>query len=435
MGKAAPQRVPLAEPDFQFLFESAPGLYLVLSPDLSIIAVTDTYLRATMTEREGVLGRNLFDVFPDNPNDRRATGTRNLRASLQRVLQDKVADAMAIQKYDVRKPKSQGGDFEERYWSPVNVPLLDADGNVKWIIHRVEDVTEFVRLRQRSSEHALLSTELLNNVARMEAEIYQRAAEIQQTNSRLDAANKELQRLYEKTKELEQNKTEFLSTMSHESRTPLNAIIGFTGTLLMQLPGPLNEEQEKQLQTVQRSARHLLSLINDLLDIAKIEAGKRVLQKSAVDCRTLVERIAESQRQMARAKGLDFKVSVPDVDVTADTDARAVGQILLNLTSNAIKFTPAGCVEISLHERVQENGRRVAEFCVRDSGIGIDPQDQPKLFKAFAQIENPQVDGEGTGLGLYLCKQLAQALGAQMTFRSAPGEGSEFLLSLPLDIM
>jgi len=263
----------MSEPDFKFLFESAPGLYLVLSPEHRIIAVSDAYLRATMTQRDAILGRDLFDVFPDNPDDHAATGTRNLRTSLQRALADKVADAMAIQKYDIRKPESEGGAFEERYWSPVNVPLLDPRGDVVCIIHRVEDATEFVRLKQRSHDETQRSSELRDNLERVEAEVYQRAAEIQETNARLDLANKELQRLYDRTKQLEQNKTEFLAALNHELRTPLNAILGFTGTMLMQLSGPLTADQEKHLRTVQHSARHLLSLINDLLDIAKIEAS------------------------------------------------------------------------------------------------------------------------------------------------------------------
>ena len=110
--------------DFQLLFQSAPGLYLVLTPDLEIIAASDAYLRATMRKREELLGRWLFEAFPDNPADPEATGTRNLRASLERVLRYKVTDEMAVQKYDIRKPEAEGGGFEERYWSPVNTPTL-----------------------------------------------------------------------------------------------------------------------------------------------------------------------------------------------------------------------------------------------------------------------------------------------------------------------
>src|SRR5258708_21666630 len=138
-----------APPDFQALFQATPGLYLLLAPGFTIKAVNDAYLQATMTNREDILGRGVFEVFPDNPNDPSATGVRNLRTSLQRVLQDKTSDTMAVQKYDIRKPESEGGGFEERYWSPVNSPALGRDGKALYIIHLVEDVPGFMRLKQQ----------------------------------------------------------------------------------------------------------------------------------------------------------------------------------------------------------------------------------------------------------------------------------------------
>jgi PAS domain S-box-containing protein len=181
-------------PDFEALFQSAPGLYLVLTPELNIVAVSDAYLRATMTKREEILGRGIFDVFPDNPDDPSATGVRNLRTSLQRVIQDKTPDAMAVQKYDIRKPESEGGGFEERFWSPVNSPVFGPDKGVVYIIHRVEDVTEFVRLKQQTLEQEKLAENLRTHAGQMEAEVYQRAAEVQEASRRLEAANQALLR-------------------------------------------------------------------------------------------------------------------------------------------------------------------------------------------------------------------------------------------------
>jgi PAS domain S-box-containing protein len=150
-----------SEPDFRALFEASPGLYLVLesdAPRYTIVAVSDAYARATMTKREEILGRGLFEVFPDNPNDPDATGVSNLAASLERVVRNRAADTMAVQKYDVRRPEAEGGEFEERYWSPVNSPVVGHDGELRWIIHRVEDVTALVRLG-RSGREALRSEE------------------------------------------------------------------------------------------------------------------------------------------------------------------------------------------------------------------------------------------------------------------------------------
>jgi PAS domain-containing protein len=153
------------QPDFRMLFEGAPGLYLVLSRDLRIVAVSDAYLRATMTSREAILGRGIFEAFPDNPDDPAATGVNNLRASLESVLEFGRTDAMAVQKYDVRRPDAEGGGFEERHWSPQNSPVLGPDGRVRFIIHRVEDVTEFVRLKQAGRE----SSKALHD---MESEVF-----------------------------------------------------------------------------------------------------------------------------------------------------------------------------------------------------------------------------------------------------------------------
>src|SRR5262245_1923872 len=130
-------------PDYRMLFESAPGLYLVLTTDFVIVAASDAYLQATMTEREYLIGRGIFEAFPDNPDDPGATGVENLSASLRRVLQTRASDVMAIQKYDIRRPEAQGGGFEERYWSPVNSPVFGEADKILYLIHRVEDVTEF----------------------------------------------------------------------------------------------------------------------------------------------------------------------------------------------------------------------------------------------------------------------------------------------------
>src|SRR5581483_7769961 len=186
-----------AQPDFRRLFESAPGLYLVLAPtpDFTIVAVSEAYLAATMTTREGILGRPLFEVFPDNPDDPSATGVRNLRASLGRVLEFRAPDTMAVQRYDIRKPEAEGGGFEERFWSPINSPVIGAGGGIEYIIHRVEDVTEFVHLKRQGAEQLRLTRELRIQAQQMEAEIFLRAQELQEANRLLRAANEELERL------------------------------------------------------------------------------------------------------------------------------------------------------------------------------------------------------------------------------------------------
>jgi signal transduction histidine kinase len=180
-----------AVPDFQGLFESGPGLYLVLSPQqpYQIVAVSDSYLKATMTSREEILGRNLFDVFPDNPDNPNATGVRNVRASLEAVIRTGRPDIMAVQKYDIRRPQAEGGDFEERYWSPINSPAYFPKGTLRYIIHHVEDVTESVRLKQRGNEQQAVSALLQVRAEHSEAELLLRGQEIEYLHGQLRAAD------------------------------------------------------------------------------------------------------------------------------------------------------------------------------------------------------------------------------------------------------
>jgi PAS domain S-box-containing protein len=239
------------------------------------------------------------------------------------------------------------------------------------------------------------------------------------------------QALQEKNAELEEAnraKNHFLAGMSHELRTPLNAVIGFTGTLLMKLPGPINDEQMHQLGLVQSSARHLLALINDLLDVAKIEAGKVELHPETFDAGALLDEVAASLRVPAQAKGLDFALTVPAAPLSIHTDRRALRQILLNLAGNAVKFTEHGSVRLSLRH-VPETDAVV--FTVEDSGPGISGADQAQLFQPFARgADARKIDVEGTGLGLHLSRKLAEMLGGQLGLDSEYGRGSTFTLSL-----
>jgi PAS domain S-box-containing protein len=238
--------------------------------------------------------------------------------------------------------------------------------------------------------------------------------------------------LQEKNVELQRAsmaKDRFLASMSHELRTPLNAIIGFTGTLLMKLPGPLLPAQEKHLRTVQASGRHLLSLINDLLDLVKIESGKVELSLEPVECLGVVEEVVTAQRPGAEAKGLTLEATVSPPGLSVRADRRALSQILLNLANNAIKFTERGSVSIQAG-RIRDAGRMLIEFSVSDTGAGIRLDDQAMLFQAFTQVDGSKQRHKGTGLGLHLSRRLAELLGGEITLRSEFGKGSTFTLIL-----
>ncbi len=240
--------------------------------------------------------------------------------------------------------------------------------------------------------------------------------------------------LHDKNLELENAaaaKDRFLATMSHELRTPMNAIIGYAGTLLMGLPGPLTADQAHQLGIIQSSAKHLLSLINDLLDLAKIESNKMSVQLDEVDCAEVVEEVATTLRPLAARKKIDFDVrTLPDAP-TIRTDRRALSQIVINLVNNAIKFTETGSVIIE-HSRCRDNGTPYQAVSVIDTGCGIAPADQARLFHAFTQLDSSSTrQHEGTGLGLHLSQKLAELIRGHIMCESSVGTGSTFQLFVP----
>jgi signal transduction histidine kinase len=246
--------------------------------------------------------------------------------------------------------------------------------------------------------------------ARLFAQAEQARAEAEQANTAKDA---------------------FLASMSHELRTPLNAILGFTGTLLMKLPGPLTVDQEKQLTTVQRSGKHLLALINDILDLAKIESGKVELRSAPVVCQAVIDEVMTTLRPLAEQKGLRCTVVTPAEPIVMQSDQRVLSQILINLVNNAIKFTDRGEVQIALAREAVDGQDRVT-IRVMDTGMGITADDQAKLFQEFGRVNSDAVRSrEGTGLGLRLSRKLAELLGGTIELTSELGIGSTFTLLLP----
>jgi signal transduction histidine kinase/uncharacterized protein YigA (DUF484 family) len=235
-------------------------------------------------------------------------------------------------------------------------------------------------------------------------------------------------RLYEAAQEADHLKSAFLASMSHELRTPLNSIIGFTGIILQGLAGPLNPEQEKQLNMVRDSSRHLLNLINDVLDISKIEAGQLETISEPFDMREALAKVARTMRPMVEKKGLDLVAKVSPAVNQITSDRRRVEQILINLINNAIKFTDQG----EVHVESEISGNWLVTRVV-DTGIGIKPEDLGKLFKAFRQIDTGTGrQHEGTGLGLSICKRLVEMLGGKVWVESEWGVGSTFTFTLPI---
>ena len=393
-------------PDFRALFESAPGLYLVLSPDLTIVAMSDAYLRATMTTRAGILARNLFAVFPDNPDDPNATGVRNLRASLQRVLSAKKADAMAVQKYDIRRPEAEGGQFEERYWSPVNSPVFGADGEIAYVIHRVEDVTDFVRLRQQGREQQVVNEALRVRNEKMEAEVYTRARERDEARAENRA------------------KDDFLAMLGHELRNPLAAIGG--AAEVQRLLDPRSEPSARARAIVERQVGHLKRLVDDLLDAARVRAGKVKLQCRPLDLASAVEHALAVVKSSAR-RDQDIVTDLQPVGVSADPTR--LEQIILNLMTNALKYTPPGkSIRVAT---CAADGQAVLQ--VADDGVGMTADTLPRIFDLFVQGERTADRAQGgLGIGLTLVQMLTELHGGTVVAVSdGPGRGSTFTVRLP----
>jgi signal transduction histidine kinase/ActR/RegA family two-component response regulator len=396
--------------DFQALFESAPDLYLVLEPDLTIVAVSDAYLRATMTTRGNILGRHLFEVFPDNPDDPEATGVGNLRASLDRVRTDLVPDTMAVQKYDIRRPEAEGGGFEIRYWSPRNSPVLRADGTLACIVHRVEDVTEFVRLKESESEQQEVTAALRERTEQMRAEIVHRSMELQQANRQLRAAS--------------EAKSEFLSRMSHELRTPLNAVLGFGQVLEM---GPLDTDQRQSVRQILKAGRHLLDLIDEVLDMARIESGHLALSIEAVPVADVLREAIDLIEPLAEREGITLKGRSEASEAFVRADRQRLTQVLLNLASNGVKYNREGG-SVTFSSATIGDGK--LELRVADTGRGIAPELLNRVFTPFDRLGADRMEVEGTGIGLSLSKRLVDLMGGEMGVESTLGEGSVFWVRL-----
>jgi len=260
---------------------------------------------------------------------------------------------------------------------------------------------------------------------------------LQESNTALQRQAAELDHARERAESADRIKSAFLATMSHELRTPLNSIIGFSGIILREMAGPLNAEQKKQLGMVKSSARHLLALINDVLDISKIEADQLVLHSEPFDLRASINSVTDAVRPLAEDKGLALEVEVsPEVGEMV-SDRRRVEQVLLNLLSNAVKFTGSGGV--ALRARLTESvaaasGGTAVTLAVTDTGIGIKAADLDRMFLPFSQIDSGlSRNYEGTGLGLAISRKIVEKLGGSINVSSVWEQGSVFTVVLPVN--
>ncbi|WP_452229742.1 PAS domain-containing protein [Lacinutrix sp. MEBiC02404] len=304
--------------------------------------------------------------------------------------------------------------------------LLDTDDNMHGYIGIAVDITE----RIANEKELLIFKNNLEELVNLRTEELNDSKEaLLNLLEDINLQSTELEKEKVKAQSADLMKSAFLATMSHELRTPMNSIIGFTGILLKELAGPLNQEQKKQLSMVKNSSAHLLSLINDILDISKIEAGKLKVSFYPFKYLTSLENTIDFLEPQASRKGLTVKTEISNFDITLISDERRVEQVLLNLLSNAIKFSEKGIIVVKVH--IEDN---VLVTQVIDQGIGITKKDAVKLFMPFIQIEGGlNRKHEGTGLGLAICKSLVEKLGGTIRVESELGKGSNFTFKIPLE--
>ncbi|MBI3611095.1 MAG: GAF domain-containing protein [Nitrospirae bacterium] len=264
-----------------------------------------------------------------------------------------------------------------------------------------------------------LNTELTGLNTQLEEKVQDRTAELEKANRKLTDSN-------QKIAEADRMKSKFLTNMSHELRTPLNSIIGFSRVLLKGVEGPLTDQQRADLEAIYKSGQHLLGLISDLLDLSKIEAGKMDLHVEEVELGELVQGVLSTAQALAAGKAIELKREVRPGLPKVWGDGMRLRQVILNLVSNAIKFTDRGEVEV----RVEQRGSYVV-VNVRDTGCGIRMEDQGKLFEEFRQLDGGRQRG-GTGLGLAISKRFVELHGGEIWVESRVGEGSTFAFSLPV---
>jgi PAS domain S-box-containing protein len=393
--KKAEDALRVSEQKFMTAFHASPDAIVISrASDGLLLDVNEVFLRQTGYTRAETRRRTTVDLglWAD-------TGDRERYVAAVRA-------GGRVREMEARFLAKRGAAFD----GLVSGESIDVDGE-PCLLTVIRDITERKRTEGELEQHRLHLEELVAS----------RTAELAVAKDRAEAADL--------------LKSAFLATMSHELRTPLNSIIGFTGIMLQELAGPLNPEQRKQLEMVRDSSRHLLALINDVLDISKIEAGQLEVSSEPFDLRDSIEKTVSIVGPLADKKGLAMRVELaPEIGALV-SDPRRVEQVLLNLLNNAIKFTDEGGV--TLTAEIVSGAHRTAPSAIRisitDTGIGIKPEDLTELFQPFRQVDAGLArQHDGTGLGLAICRRLAELLGGEVDATSEWGTGSVFVFTLPV---
>jgi len=372
--------------NFELLFNATPGNYLVLlpdDPDFTIIGVSDAYARVTMTVREQMLGKKLFEVFPDNPDDPMATGVKNLTASLKHVIHFHEPHKMEIQKYDIPYPDGHG--FEERFWRPLNTPVMN-NGNVLYIIHQVDDVTERVRTKAKLESQ----TEILKR-----------------TNAELE---------------------QFVRISSHDLQEPLRKIRTFAGLLKATSGEVLSESAAMQVDKIFTSAERMSDRLRDLLQYAFLQKKELFMDIDLSEVYWSVyedlELLIAEKKAQVKAEGLPVIYGVK----------HQLHQLFYNLIYNALQYSKPGVaphITITVNNiGKDDDSDAYYEIVIADNGVGFEQQHAERIFTVFERLQKDS-DVKGTGIGLAICKKVVMNHGGRIFAVSQPGMGARFHIMLP----
>ncbi|HJU69887.1 MAG TPA: ATP-binding protein [Gemmatimonadaceae bacterium] len=348
--------------------------------------------------------------------------TRNDQTSIQRVRNNDTKVTSFISDFALTNDRARRAQVSlVRPSNGAALPMEMVSGKIFDERGEPMAIVSVLHDRTKEEENQRLYDELKRFSAELEDRVREATRDLEERNLRLQWQSQELEKAY-------RLKSEFLANMSHELRTPINALIGYTALMLDRIYGDLTPKQEEGLHRIQVSSQHLLALINDILDLAKIEAGKMPVHLERLSLNDLVHDVAVQMEPMVKRKGLEFNVQLPSEPVYMETDRTKVRQIVLNLISNAVKFTPRGSVSISARSTGSE-----VRIAVSDTGIGIRPQDLEVIFEEFRQVDQSRTrEYGGTGLGLSITRKLIALLGGDIAVASQIGRGSTFTVTLPL---
>jgi PAS domain S-box-containing protein len=424
------------------------GLFLL--DDQARVTFVNKFAERWFGPSKEIVGKLCCEVFKLKDPEKECAGFKTIRTG-KTVKSDSLTEVL---------------HGEKKIFYVIASPVFDRVGKVRQVVETVIDITERKKVEEeldkhrqdleklvdeRTTELTEANEHLIQEIAErkkvekelkeyhdhLEELVRKRTADLEETQQSLlsvlndvNKAKEELKQANARLLELDHLKSMFIASMSHELRTPLNSIIGFTGVILQGMAGEINDEQKDQLQRVYSSAKHLLALVSDIIDISKVEAGKIKPYIEEFQLDDIIYEVALNLKKQIEDKGLTLKTNIPQ-SIRLKTDRRRLVQCILNYLSNAIKFTEKGRISVAASET---DG--MVEMSVKDSGVGIKKEDIPKLFNSFVRLDSPlKTTILGTGLGLYLTKKIAtEILGGTVSVESKYGKGSTFTLKISKEI-